>query len=92
MLIWLFYAFVNGCSYPNSPTKVMTFFFFFFFFSAFSRENEDLFQVKTFFFFFFWGGGLSAKNVSAPLRNPKAPQCPTPPTGKILATPLFEWN
>ena len=31
------------------------------------------------------GGGVSAQNFSAPLRKPKAPQCP--PTEKILATP-----
>ena len=39
MLIGLFYAFVNGFSYLNPPTKVMTFFFL----SAFSPENEDPF-------------------------------------------------
>ena len=39
------------------------------------------------FFFFLGGGGLSAQNVSAPRRKPKAPQCP-PTQKKILATPL----
>ena len=32
------------------------------------------------------GGRLSAQNLCAPLRKPKAPQCP--PTEQILATPL----
>ena len=57
--------------------------------SAFRPENEDPFYVRTFFFGGAGGGGtrkLSAQNVSAPLRKPKAPS--DPPTEKILATPL----
>ena len=49
---------------PPPPTKVMTFFFWIVSLS----EIEDS--------FFFWGGGLSAENVSAPLRKPKAPSAP----------------
>ena len=37
---------------------------------------------------FFLGGGVSAQHFSAPLRKPKAPQCP-PTEKKILATPLL---
>ena len=71
------------------PTEVITFFFgggglVCMLVSLFRRKMRTLFRRG--FFFSGGGGGLFSSSFSAPLRKPKAPQCP--PTEKILATPL----
>ena len=79
MLIWLFYAFVSGCSsraHPHPPTKVVTFFFLLV--SFFCRKMGT---------FFFRRGVLSAQNVSAPLPNPRPP--PPPPVPPHWNNPSY---
>ena len=72
-----FYTFVNGFSFlPPSLAKWWPFFSPFLLVSFCFRR-----KMRIFYFIFFvlgGGGGMSAQNLSGPLRNPKAPPPPCP--------------
>ena len=59
----------------------------------YSQAHRDPRQIKVIFFFFFFlgGGGGGQLKILVPPTKIQGPQWPPPP-GKILATPLGEFN